>query len=202
MKEIRYEDVTEKEYEILKMVREQYFQDFEEAQIKILFDTKKRALGGKIVLAKIYKANDLVRHLTLHEIDISGVDYIIFLDKVCWTLIQDIDKIRILRHEMRHVEITSSETNPWGLKGHDIEDFESEVALNQDDIGWNRRVANLTELVYQQLKEKEKEKEDKKVAKAAAKPKKEKKAKKAAGAAAVFQELPVVKDNTGDGVES
>jgi len=156
MDETRYAEVTEVEYAVLTEVRNQWFSYLSEARIRILFDLRKKLSSRKIVLARIYKTNDLIKHLTLTEQEAEGTDFIIFLDKVCWDAIPQPDRIRVIRHELRHAEVIDKK-NPFIIIGHDIEDFESEVQLNQDDIGWRRRVATLTEIIYQQREEAEKE---------------------------------------------
>jgi predicted metallopeptidase len=156
MDETRYSDATEVEYAALNEVRNQWFPDLMGARIKILFDLKKKSSGKKIVLARIYKTNDLIKHLTLSEKEVDGTDLIIFLDKACWDSVTPQDHIRIMRHELRHVELVESK-NPFSIVGHDIEDFVSEVKLNQDDMGWRQRVVNLTAAIYEQREEAEKE---------------------------------------------
>ncbi len=156
MDETRYNDATEVEYAVLTEVRNQWFSHLMEARIRILFDLRKKTGGGKIVLARIYKTNDLIKHLTLTEQEAEGTDYIVFLDKVCWDAIPQPDRIRLMRHELRHVIVTEKK-NPFALVGHDIEDFVSEVQLNQDDVGWRQRVGDLTLTIYQQREEEEKE---------------------------------------------
>lgn len=157
MDETRYQDAGECEYAILTEVRNGWFANLAEARIRILFDLKKKISGKKLVIARIYKTNDLIKHLTLSEEEVEGTDLIIFLDKVCWDAIQQLDKIRIIRHELRHVSYEAGKKNPYVLTGHDIEDFVSEVKLNQDDVGWRQRVIDLTCEIYRQKEEAEKE---------------------------------------------
>jgi Putative phage metallopeptidase len=154
MDETRYADATEAEYAVLTEVRNTWFTDFSDIRFRILFDLKKKISGKKFVLARVYKTNDLIKHLTLSEQEAEGTDLIIFLDKVCWDAIPQSDHIRIMRHELRHV---IRDVDKIFLVGHDIEDFVSEVLLNQDDVGWRQRVANLTATIYQQREEEEKE---------------------------------------------
>jgi hypothetical protein len=150
--EIRYMDAGLSETAVLEKVRKQYFPELAEAKMKIIFDLKKKMSDGKIVLARIQKANDLIRHLTEDEVE-DGVDYIVFLDKVCWDSIPEIDKERLMRHELRHSFFDAESENPFKLQPHDIEDFVAEVELNKDDIGWRRRVADLTIAIYEQKKD-------------------------------------------------
>jgi len=147
----RYDDVTQEENDLLREIRAEYCPELRNANIKMLFDLKKRQYDGKIVLGRIQKANDLVKYFTQNEEDEAGVDYIIFLDKICWDAIQRSDKIKLLRHELRHAFFDAdSEKTPYKLLPHDIEDFAEEVHLNQDDVSWRLRVAELTAAIYDQ----------------------------------------------------
>ena len=79
---LRYDEVNEHVLDLLKEVRSQDFPELVNAKIKVLFDLKKRKSGGMIVLARIIKTNDLMRHLTRNAVDVNeGYDYIITLDK-------------------------------------------------------------------------------------------------------------------------
>lgn len=156
----RYEDVFESTYEKLSEIRRQHFPELKNAKIKIIYDLKKRVSGGQICLAKIVKPNDLVRFFTKEEAETlgEGYDYIIVLDKVCWNNIDDIDRVRILRHELRHTFYDiESENNPYRLVDHEITDFYDEITLNQDDPRWKQRVAGLTDAIYDQMKEEARE---------------------------------------------
>jgi hypothetical protein len=134
------------------------------AKIKALFDIKKRKSGGMLVLARIMKTNDLLRHLTIDEAEaIEGYDYIIALDKTCWENIIRDDKVRILRHELRHAYFDiESEDNPYRLQNHSISDFYEEVEFNKDDPRWRERLAAVVEDIYEQKKEARQDKNKKK----------------------------------------
>ena len=100
---LRYEEVNEDVLSLLREVRGEYFPELKNAKIKALFDIKKRKSGGMLVLARIMKTNDLLRHLTIDEAEaIEGYDYIIALEKTCWEDIIRDDKARVLSHELRH----------------------------------------------------------------------------------------------------
>jgi hypothetical protein len=161
---LRYEEVTEKALDILKDVKIRDFSELKNAKIKVLFDLKKRKSGGRIVLGRIMKTNDLIRHLTKNEVEaMEGYDYIITLDKICWDNITDDDRIRILRHELRHTFFdTESEDDPYKLLSHSISDFYEEVELNRDDPRWRDRIGSLAEGIYEQQKEERAEKKKKK----------------------------------------
>jgi hypothetical protein len=159
---LRYEDVTDMVMEMFRRVKSQYFPELKNAKIKVLFDLKKRKSGGQVVIGRIVKANDLIRHLTKNGNAEEGYDFIITLDKKCWDHITDEDRVKILRHEMRHTSYDlESEDNPYKLVDHSILDFYEEVEMNQGDPRWRERVAILTEDIYEQEKEARLEKKKK-----------------------------------------
>uniref|UniRef100_A0A6M3IZK0 Putative phage metallopeptidase domain-containing protein n=1 Tax=viral metagenome TaxID=1070528 RepID=A0A6M3IZK0_9ZZZZ len=149
--EIRFEEAPEQAYKLLKKIMKKYFTDMANANILILMDTKIRTAdsGNKIILGRFVKTNDLTRHLTIDESGTDrGFDYIMFLDKVMWDNIDDADRERIIRHELRHALVADK----FQVQGHSIEDFYEEVELNQDDPRWRERVALVTQTKYDALK--------------------------------------------------
>jgi hypothetical protein len=152
---LRYDEVNDHVIELLKEVRSKDFPELVNAKIKVLFDLKKRKSGGLVVLARIIKTNDLIRHLTRDgALQHDGYDFIITLDRKCWENITDLDRVKILRHELRHTFFDiESDDNPYKLLNHSISDFYEEVELNKNDPRWRERVATLTEDIYEQEKE-------------------------------------------------
>ena len=160
---LRYEEVTEEVKKLLGEVQAKHFPELKNAKIITLFDVKKRASGGRVVLGRIMRTNDLLRHLTKDEaVAIEGYDYIITLDKEGWNAIGDADRVRLLRHELRHTYYDiESESNPYRLLDHSITDFYEEVELNKDDPRWRERVATIVEDIYEQKKEDRKQERNK-----------------------------------------
>jgi hypothetical protein len=161
---LRYEEVTEDASKLLDEVQVKHFPELKNAKIILLFDLKKRTSGGRVVLGRIMKTNDLLRHLTKNDgVAVEGCDYIISLDKQGWDAIGNEDRIRVLRHELRHTFYDiESENNPYKLIDHSITDFYEEVELNKDDPKWRERVATLVADIYEQQKDEMKEKNKKK----------------------------------------
>ena len=148
----RFEDVDESVMELLHEVMQEFFPEFRNVRVKGLFDMKKRMSGGKVVLGRIQKCNDLLRHLTAEEARTEeGYDVLLYLDSKCWISIGREDRVRILRHELRHLD--HNDKGDLVVVPHDIEDFVEEVQLNQDDVAWRRRVATLTADIYEQEKD-------------------------------------------------
>jgi hypothetical protein len=154
---MRFEPATDEAKSLLKEVQAEHFPELLNANILLLFDTKKRVSGGKVVLGRIQKTNDLLRHLTIEEArDDDGFDYIIYLDKVAFDNIVKEDRIRLIRHELKHILYDpDNEVNPYKIQPHDIEDFIDEIKLNVDDPGWAQRVAELTASIYEQIRDQE-----------------------------------------------
>ena len=152
---LRYEEPTEEVKKLLREIQAKHFPELKNAKIITLFDVKKRTSGGRIVLGRIMKTNDLLRHLTKNEaVAMEGYDYIVALDKEGWNAIGDADRVRVLRHELRHAYYDiDSDSNPYRLLDHSITDFYEEVELNKDDPRWRERVAAVVEDIYEQKKE-------------------------------------------------
>jgi hypothetical protein len=152
---MRFEDVTEFVEITVNRVRERDFPELVNGNIKILFDLKKRMSGGKLILGRMQKTNELTRHLTIGEAQSEeGYDYIMYLDKLAWDNMVDGDKVRLIRHELRHCFYDINATgNPYKVIGHSIEDFYEEIELNADEPRWAQRVVELTMHMYEQERE-------------------------------------------------
>lgn len=156
----RFIEGSEEAYRIMNEVRNQYFEYLQNATIKILFDTKMRQKGNRLVLGRMLKANDLIRRLT-DDLTEEGCDYIMFLDHVAFENITPVDRVRLIRHELRHCKVVGTPEKPkYKVCPHDIEDFVVEIELNQDNVGWARTVAELTEIIYHQMADAKKEGEE------------------------------------------
>ncbi len=158
---IRFEDVSDSVVRLADEIQEDYFPELVNVKIKFLFDLKKRMSNGKVVLGRCQKTTDVVKYFTIGE---SGGDegyhYIIYLDKCAWDNIERTDQIRLIRHEMRHIEYDIDAKNPYKIQPHDIEDFAEEIELNIDDTRWASRVASLAEEIYSQRRDQEADEEE------------------------------------------
>ncbi len=146
----RYEDVSEYVTALVDRVQTQWFPELARARFKILFDTKRRKSRGNWILARIQRTNEILRHLTKEEARSEvGFDYLLYLDKALWEAIEEKDRIRIVRHELRHCFYDlESKGSPYKLVGHDVEDFLSEIDLNKDDPRWRERCAAVAASLY------------------------------------------------------
>lgn len=158
---IRFEDTPDDVVGLAREVQAEYFPELRNVKIKYLFDLKKRQSNGKFVLGRCQKTNDIIKHFTIDEAnDEEGYRYIIYLDKCAWENIERTDRVRLLRHEMRHVFVDGDAKQPYKILPHDIEDFAEEVELNRDDVRWMERVASLAEQIYEQRRDQEADDEE------------------------------------------
>jgi len=152
---LRYEEVNDEVAVMLREIKAEHFPELKNAKIKVLFDLRKRKSGGMMVLARIMRTNDLLRHLTIDEAGaIEGYDYIVSVDKLCWDNIARADKERLIRHELRHTVFDiEAEANAYKLQDHTITDFYEEIEFNKEDPRWRERLCTLVEDIYEQQKE-------------------------------------------------
>ena len=156
---LRYEEATDEVRRLLDKVMADHFGGLKNAKIAALFDTKKHMAGGQVMLSSIMKPNDVVRHFTRADAGSEeGYDYIVIIDKKAWEAIDDADRTRMLRHELRHTFYDiEAEDNPYKLIDHTVADFYEEIELNRDDPKWRQRVCALVADLYEQEKEEAKE---------------------------------------------
>ena len=148
-KDLRYEDAPDHAKDLLKKCIKERFPNLGQANILFLMDTKKRESQGMITLGRILKTNDLTRHLTIDESGSDlGYDYIVFFDKLCWDNMKDVDRMRLMSHELSHTDV-DVDTSKFKIRAHTIEDFYSEVERNQDDPQWRRRVGDMLVARYE-----------------------------------------------------
>jgi hypothetical protein len=149
--ENRFENASDEVKELVENVIDNSFRELRNAKILVLFDCKKRISKGKMVMGRMQKTNDLLRHLTLdNTMDEDGYDYILYLDKMIITNIQEEDQIRIIRHELQHAEVDYDSNKPYKLRDHEISDFYDEIEFNSDDARWGVRIASIGHDMYEQ----------------------------------------------------
>ena len=105
---------------------------------------------GRVVFGTCKLARDMERFLTQEEVE-YGYDFFIIIDKKFWDLADDDDKVRLMRHECRHM--TTNDQGDFVLLPHDIEDFAAEIELNVDKPVWAIRMGAIVEAAYEQEKE-------------------------------------------------
>lgn len=148
MSDIRYEEADEGLTEVFLNVIEKYFPFYQNFKFKLLFDLKKRVSQGKLVLASIELPGPKLKFFSRDKIATDGYDFIIIFDKKAWELSSDPVKVRVMKHELRHIEV--SEDGSTKLVGHEIEDFYAEIEANKDDPEWRRKLVVLVSDIYEQ----------------------------------------------------
>jgi len=148
---MRYEDADTSLTQVFNQVIAERFNTLQYLNFKLVYDTKKRMKGGQIVLASTEVASPKVKFFTASDQVEDGYDCIMFIDRKAWELSSDLDKVRIMSHELRHVYL-DEKGNPKILN-HEISDFYAEIALNVDDQEWARRLSTLVFDVYEQEKD-------------------------------------------------
>lgn len=147
---MRFEEADQHTVDFVNEVINEDFISLAGAKIKVLFDQKKRKSGGKYVLGRMQKANDLIRTLTKEDGTAEeGYDYILYLDIAVWESIDDTDKKRLVRHELCHCDVNFDRSVPYGLKDHEVQDFFSEIEYNREDPRWGERLATIAESIYE-----------------------------------------------------
>ena len=154
----RYCTAPDDVFELKDKLIEEFFPELKSAHIEILIDSKKKIQGGRLTLAYIKPANELIKYFTQDEVASGyGFDYIMFINKKALEVINEKDLIRLVRHELRHCFHDIEKTNPWKVIDHDIKDFKAEIRLNSDDLDWGDRLAEKVQLMYEQEKEAKKD---------------------------------------------
>ena len=143
----RFDHAPEDVVRFVEQVRAEKFDEhLRPGTILVLFDEKRRKHDGRIVFGRVQKTNDLTALLTANDDFPDGADFILYLDKAVWMRLDDLDRARIVRHELRHCAY--SETDRPITLPHEIEDFYAEVSLNSDDPEWKRRLADVAAEAY------------------------------------------------------
>jgi len=141
----RYQDTPQSTLDLAEFIITQHFselQSLSHSKIKILLDSKKVMHNGKLCLGKCQKPSEMVQHFA------EGYQYIITLDAIAWGVMSDADKVRLLRHELRHVGVVNEDDPKATINPHDVEDFSDEAVLNADDPDWARKVARKVLAIY------------------------------------------------------
>lgn len=144
----RYEEATQEPYEIINELIPTHFTPLAGSRIQVLFDTKKKMSGGKMVMGRIQSTGHLEKFLTADNDCPEGVDYIMYLDKNLWEKIEKDDKRRIIFHELNHCDVDLEKKNPYKIKDHEITMFESEFDFNADDPKWVSKLSLIMESIY------------------------------------------------------
>lgn len=146
----RYEDVDDSVVEVFIKVVEDWFPEVGNLKIKLMFDLKKKVSKGKMALAYIELVNEKLKFLTSSELIENGYDYLLVINKVVWELADNEDRVRIIRHELRH--IFEDENGKLSLLPHDISDFSEELEINKNNQNWAANLVNAALDRYEEMK--------------------------------------------------
>ncbi len=144
----RFEDADSATVSMVLAVVADTFPQLLNANISVVFDGKKRMKAGQYTLGRMKKTNETERLLSATNMMEDGFDYILFLDRVVFTAASDIDKVRLIRHELQHCGVDMEKDNPYGIKDHEVTDFYEEIEFNKDDPRWGERLATIAESIY------------------------------------------------------
>lgn len=160
---MKYEDVEDSVVELFNKVRTDYnFSDISDAKFKLVYRNNRKGKKQFIVIAEICATNDMIRFLTSDKIE-EGYDYIIIIDKNIFNALDENDKIRVLRHELRHTDVVVNEKSGkiiYTTQRHSIEDFYEDVTIESQaggDMRWKERLSSIAESIYEELDEKKKQ---------------------------------------------
>lgn len=146
----RYEDSDDGLTEVFLDVMEEHFPQLQYLKFKLIYDLKMRISKGRLVLASIETAGPKIKYLSKDKIAIDGYDLLLIVDLKAWEVASLDQRNKLVRHELRHVEI--DEKGAVKIVGHEIEDFHIEVKLNADSPEWRMQLATLTHDMYEQEK--------------------------------------------------
>jgi hypothetical protein len=146
----RYIDDDGSLREVFDKVVKDNFPFMVNATVKLMYDTKKKVSRGRVILGTCKLARDMEKFLTKNEVE-YGYDFFIIMDFKAWSFATDDDRVRLMRHECRHM--TTNNQGDFALLPHDVEDFSMEISLNSDKALWAVHLAEITEAAYDQEKE-------------------------------------------------
>lgn len=141
---MRYDDCDKSVYDMLNNIVAEHFPDYDFMNFKLIFDNKKKKKGGSYVFATIKRVNELTEFLAS-----ENFHFVVLIDKQIWNAVDEEDKKRILRHELRHVFLDEEANDPYKLKDHSVNDFYEEIELNKNDPRWAERVAEIASSIYE-----------------------------------------------------
>ena len=149
----RYYEAEASVYNLMdELIEERFGNTLRAANIKILVDAKPKIdkLTNRITFASVKCANEVERFLTMDGHNMAGIDYLIFISELVWELANDKDKKRVMSHELSHAFL--DEKGNYKTVKHDIEDFYSEVRLNEDDPMWGQALSTVAIAKVEQIK--------------------------------------------------
>jgi len=148
MGEFRKADITV--HEVFMDMIDKHFSNLSGYSFGLLFRDKIKKSRGNIILASITIPTKLMSFFARNDND-QPYDFLIIVDEMAWACGTEEDRVRIIRHEMRHCFL--NDKGRAMLIDHDFADFHEEVKLNLDNPGWASDLAVKVQAAYGQLKD-------------------------------------------------
>ncbi|KPA12913.1 hypothetical protein MHK_006891 [Candidatus Magnetomorum sp. HK-1] len=145
----RFSDVDPDTEKLIKETISKDFSHLVQAKIKMIFDQRKRKTGGRFQLGKMQKSNDLIRYLTCRETgDPEGFDYLLFIDENVFEVLDQMDRVRLVRHLLQYADIDYEAERPFKIRKEEVITWYDELEYNKDDPKWFERLEVIAESVY------------------------------------------------------
>jgi hypothetical protein len=116
----------------------------------LLFRESIKKSKGCVILAEIALPGKLLSYYAKNA-DGNPFDFLMIVDEMIWACARPEDQVRLIRHELRHVNI--SDKGVPRLIDHDFADFHIEVELNADEPMWSAKLCEIALAGYKQVKE-------------------------------------------------
>lgn len=150
----RYSEPTQEVWDIIGKIIDDHFPYLANCHIMVLMDSKKRKSREKYIFASIKQLNEKERYLSADNYVTEGYDFLLTIDENVFDNIVVDDKIRLLRHELRHISYDPDNKKPFKVRDHDFCDFKEEIELNKDDPMWGEKLSEIAESIYEKDKKK------------------------------------------------
>jgi hypothetical protein len=133
---------------------EKVFPNLSSYSFGLLYREKMKKSKGGLILAEICQPTKLLSYFAKND---SGnpFDFLIIVDEMAWCCANAADRIRLMRHELRHIDI--SDKGVARLIGHDFQDFYAECDLNADSPTWGQKLVEIVLAGYGQVKDGQKD---------------------------------------------
>jgi hypothetical protein len=140
-------------YTVFLDMIEKNFPELSGYSFGLLFREKIQKSQGNVTIASICQPTKLLSYFAKND-NGKPFDFLIIVDEMAWCCAKEKDRIRIIRHELRHIDMSGKSPR---LIGHDFQDFYKEVDLNADDPSWCQKLAEVTLAGYDQVKDGQKD---------------------------------------------
>jgi len=128
------------------------FPNLKGVELKVVLDKKKKKSSGKIRLAEVKLADDMIKFLTKEQSEnFLGYDYIMVIDNKLYEFMENKDLNRVIFHELCHCYV--DEKGKYKVIPHDFEGFYAEIKYNDDDPEWKQRLAETLVDLYEEENE-------------------------------------------------